>query len=68
MLALLAGCYMGGVLITLSLYKNSGLKVKSFLISGKNRRPLTVCRIISQGRQAFEDDRDKLKNFVEGTR
>ena len=34
----------------------------------KNRRPLTVCQITPLGRQAFEDYRNQLKNFVEGTR
>lgn len=33
----------------------------------RSRRPLTVCRITPQGRQAFENYRKQLKNFIEGT-
>ena len=33
----------------------------------RNRKPLTVCRITPQGRQAFNDYRKQLMNFVEGT-
>ena len=33
----------------------------------KNRKPLTICQITPQGRQAFEEYRKQLKNFIEGT-